>query len=738
MSKLNDPKVVSRKIGDHEVIIETGRMAKQADGAVLVKYAGNAILVTACMSPDAPEGADFFPLTVNYIEKFYAAGKIPGGYLKREGRPSDHATLVSRLIDRPIRPLFPKDFHNEVQIFATTFANDQTYESTLLGVIGASAACSISKLPFQEPAGGVRIVYVDGEYKVFPKLEEIERAELDIVVAGTKEGIIMVEGGAKEVPESMLQEAIDIAHEAIKQEIDLIQELVDMIKPVKYEVPVPESKLDESLKKQIWDFAVPLIKSVSLNPDKHERSANLKEKNTEIMEKFEITKEHEAYNEVKELLHDVEQDVVRNQILDEKKRADGRKPDEIRQIEIELDLFEATHGSALFTRGQTQSLGIVTLGTSSDVKYLDSLEAKESLTKRFMLHYNFPPFSVGEVKRAGFVSRREIGHGHLAERAIEGVLPHDPEVFPYVIRMVSEVLESNGSSSMATVCSASLSLMAAGVPLKGAVAGIAMGLIWDKAQGKYQILSDIQGLEDHLGDMDFKVAGTKDGITAFQMDVKQIGITKEMMKEAMQQANAGRMHILSKMNEVITEHRPEVAPSAPKLKSMHIDPDTIGAVIGSGGKTIKRLMADYGVEIAVEDDGTVGVSSQDLDKIAEAMKMIGHIANGFAAGEEVEGVVVRLEDYGAFIELAPGMSGLLHVTGIPGRVTIKDMFKMGDVVKARVKPSNEPGKISLTQLSPEEEEEQRKNAPPRRSYGGGGRDSRDRDRRPPRRDDHRR
>ncbi len=739
---LNDPKIVKKQIGDLELVIETGRMAKQADGSVLVNYGGNSILVTACAAPEAMEGTDFFPLTVNYIEKFYAAGKIPGGYLKREGRPSDNAILVSRLIDRPIRPLFPKNYFNEVQIFATTFANDQTYESTILGVIGASAALSISSIPFMEPAGGVRIIYLDGQYKVFPRLDEMEKAELDIVVAGTREGIIMVEGGAKEVSEEVLQKALDIAHETIKQEIDLIEELVKIIKPVKTEfVPAP-SKVDESLRKQIHDYALPLIKKASLNADKHARSKDLKEVNASILEHFSIDKEHEAYGELKEYMHDLEQEVVRTQILDEKTRADGRKPDQIREIEIELDLFKATHGSALFTRGQTQSLGIVTLGTPSDVKYIDSIESKESQTKKFMLHYNFPPFSVGEVKRAGVVSRREIGHGHLAERAIQGILPKDEEQFPYILRIVSEVLESNGSSSMATVCSGSLALMAAGVPVTGAVAGIAMGLVWDKAQGKYQILSDIQGLEDHLGDMDFKVAGTSKGITAFQMDVKQIGITKEMMKEALTQANTGRMYILDKMNAVISEPRSEVADSAPKMRSMNINPENIGAVIGSGGKVIKKLMADFNVDIAVEDDGKVSISASEITNIQKALEAVGHIANGFADGEAVSGPVVRLEDYGVFVEVGPGMTGLLHVSSIPGHVTVKDMFQMGQIVEARVKPSQEPGKISLTQLS-EEDEAARKNAPrPPRRDGyrdrdrGGSRDGRDRDRRPPRRDNH--
>lgn len=736
---LNDPKIVKRKIGDLEVVIETGRMAKQADGAVLVKYGENAVLVTACMAPEAMEGADFFPLTVNYIEKFYAAGKIPGGYLKREGRPSDNAVLVSRLIDRPIRPLFPKDFYNEVQIFATTFANDQTYESTILGVIGASAALSISKIPFLEPAGGVRIIYLDGQFKVFPRLDEMEKAELDIVVAGTREGIIMVEGGAKEVSEEILQQALEIAHDAIKEEISLIEELVAIIKPVKEVMPEKELKLEEALRQQIREYSLPLIKKASLNADKHARSADLKEVNSAVLEHFSIDKEHPGYAEAKEYLHDLEQDVVRTQILEEKTRADGRKPDQIREIEIELDLFRPNHGSALFTRGQTQSLGVVTLGTPSDVKYIDSLDTKESQTKRFMLHYNFPPFSVGEVKRAGIVSRREIGHGHLAERAIQGVLPPDEEQFPYTIRIVSEVLESNGSSSMATVCASSLALMAAGVPITGAVAGIAMGLIWDKQKGKYQILSDIQGLEDHLGDMDFKVAGTSKGITAFQMDVKQIGITKEMMKEAMGQALKGRTYILDKMNAVIASPRPEVADSAPKMKSMFIDPDTIGAVIGSGGKVIKKLMADFDVDIAVEDDGKVSISSSEIGNIEKALVAVGHIANGFADGEAVSGPVVRMEEYGVFVEVGPGMVGLLHVSSIPGHVTVKDMFQMGQIVEARVKPSQEPGKISLTQLSAEEEAN-RKSAPRRPSSGGyrgdrdrGGRD-RDRDRRPPRRD----
>ncbi|MCX7820984.1 MAG: polyribonucleotide nucleotidyltransferase, partial [Brevinematales bacterium] len=467
---------VSKKIGEREIVIETGKLAKQADGAVLVKEGKNAVLVTACMSDNVPEDVDFFPLTVQYQEKFYAAGKIPGGYIKREGKPSEKEILVSRLIDRPIRPLFPENFMNEVQIIATTFSADQVYSTDVLGIIGASAALAISRIPFLDVVGGVRIGYKDGNFIINPSIVDVDDAELDIVVAGTRRGITMVEGGSKEVAPDILLKALDLAEENIIKVIELIEELVAKVKPEKYLLPNKELKIDEAKRKEIWNYSYEVIKVVNVNPDKKKRKLNIEEAFNKVLDHFGFNKDSEEYKEVKSIFEDAEVNVVRDMILNEGLRPDGRKYDEIRPITIDLDLFENVHGSAMFTRGQTQSLAIVTLGTSSDVQYVDSIE--ESEPKRFMLHYNFPPFSTGEVKKVTSTSRREIGHGHLAQRAIEPILPDEVE-FPYTIRIVSEVLESNGSSSMATVCSSSLALMCTGVPVKKNVAGIAMGLVWD-------------------------------------------------------------------------------------------------------------------------------------------------------------------------------------------------------------------------------------------------------------------
>ncbi len=685
---------VSRQIGGKEIIIETGKMAKLADGAVVVKYGRNAVLVTACMSKEIPLGIDFFPLTVNYIQKFYAAGKIPGGYIKREGKPSEKEVLVSRLIDRPIRPLFPKNFYNEVQVIATTLSADQIYSTDILGIIGASAALSISSIPFLEPAGGVRIVYKDGEFIVNPSMIEVDNSQLDIVAAGTKSGLTMVEGGAKEVDKEILLKALEIAQKYINEEIELIEELVDKIKPVKIEFDESKTLLTEEMKSRIKEFGYPLIEQYSVNPDKKLRSKNISEAYESILKHFDINKDSDVYPEANKFLEELEIEIMRKGIIEKGIRPDGRKPDEIRQISIELDVLESVHGSALFTRGQTQSLGVVTLGSSSDVQYVDTLEEDEP--KRFMLHYNFPPFSTGEVKKTLMTSRREIGHGHLAERAITVVLP-DESVFPYTIRMVSEVLESNGSSSMATVCSSSLALMATGVPIKKPVAGIAMGLVWDKESGKYKVLSDIQGLEDHYGDMDFKVAGTDIGITAFQMDVKTIGLTGEIMKNALEQAWEGKQFILNKMNEAISSPRDSLSDNAPKIKTMIIPEKEIGSVIGGGGRTIKRIMAETEVNISIEDDGKVMISSKDLGQIDKAAYIIDRIVNGFKKGEVVIGTVIRIEDYGVFVDLAPGQSALLHRSNFIIKKNPRDAYKLGDKIKVKVLDMDEKRRLSVAE-----------------------------------------
>lgn len=686
---------VSKKIGEREIIIETGKMAKQADGAVLVKEGKNAVLVTACMSDNVPEDVDFFPLTVQYQEKFYAAGKIPGGYIKREGKPSEKEILVSRLIDRPIRPLFPENFKNEVQVIATTFSADQVYSTDVLGIIGASASLAISRIPFLDIVGGVRIAYKDGNFIINPSIVDVDDALLDIVVAGTRRGITMVEGGSKEVSPEILLKALDLAEENIIKVIELIEELVEKIKPEKYVVPEKELKLEESKRKEIWNYSYEAIKAVNVNPDKKKRKQNIEEAFNKVLENFGFTKESEEYSEVKAIFEDVEVNVVRDMILNDGVRPDGRKYEEIRPITIDLDLLENVHGSAMFTRGQTQSLAIVTLGTSSDVQYVDSIE--ESEPKRFMLHYNFPPFSTGEVKKVTSTSRREIGHGHLAQRAIEPILPDESE-FPYTIRIVSEVLESNGSSSMATVCSSSLALMCTGVPVKKNVAGIAMGLVWDNKTNKFAVLSDIQGVEDHYGDMDFKVAGTRDGINAFQMDVKTVGLPREILKVALEQAWKGKEYILDKMEAAISTPRSSLSANAPKIKVVNIPVSEIGNVIGPGGRVIKKIMAETEVTISIEDDGKVMISGKDSFKIDRAAFMVEHIANGFKVGELIEGKVVRIEDYGVFVELIPGTQGLLHRSNFKEKKQPKDFFKIGDAVNVKIIDIDEKKRISLSQV----------------------------------------
>jgi polyribonucleotide nucleotidyltransferase len=695
LENLMDTISVTTRIGEKDLTLETGRLAKQADGAVLVNEGSNAVLVTACMSEEIAEDVDFFPLTVQYQEKFYAAGKIPGGFIKREGKPSEKEILVSRLIDRSIRPLFPDNFFNEVQIIATTFSADQVYSTDVLGIIGASAALAISKIPFLEIVGGVRVAYKNGEFLINPAIADVEESQLDIVVAGTRRGITMVEGGAKEISPEILLKALEIAEENINKIIDLIEELVDKVKPEKLEIPPLESNLDESLKKEIIDFATPLIREANINPDKKQRKINIEKAFETTFQNFGITEASESYKEVKKLLEDLEYNIVRNMILFDGKRPDGRSYNEIRPISIELDLFDNVHGSALFTRGQTQSLAIVTLGTSSDVQYVDSIEETEP--KRFMLHYNFPPFSTGEVKKSLVTSRREIGHGHLAQRAIEALLPSEEE-FPYTIRIVSEVLESNGSSSMATVCSSSLSLMCTGVPFKKHVAGIAMGLVWDKESGKYAILSDIQGVEDHYGDMDFKVAGTRDGITAFQMDVKTAGLPKEILKEALEQAWKGKEYILDKMEAVINSPRKSLSRNAPKISVVNIPVSEIGNVIGPSGRVIKKIMAETDVTIAIEDDGRVMISGKDYENLEKASKIINHIVNGLKIGDRIKGRVTRIEDYGVFVELVPGQIGLLHRSNFKLRKHPKELFKVGSTVEVKVADIDEKKRISLVEV----------------------------------------
>lgn len=711
-----DVKTVSRKIGEQEIILETGKLARQAGGSVLVRYAGNAMLVTACAASEPTEG-DFFPLTVHFQEKFYAVGRIPGGFFRREAKPSDNATLMARQIDRPIRPLFPKGFRNEVQIIVTLLSSDMTYTTEAMGIIGAVAALAISPIPLDELAGGVKIVWSpDFGYKINPSLADIEASQLDLLVGGTKEGICMVEGGGNEVSEDIILEALRLAHEAILEEISMIEELRTLINPQKMEIIEAASFFSDTRLSEIRTFAYDKIKAVSNDNDKNRRSTNIKAVFQEVSEHFGIDKDHEAYKELKNIFEDVEVEIIRHQIVVEKIRTDGRKLTEIRPIEIELDVFPGLHGSALFTRGQTQSLGIVTLGMPKDEMLIDSVESHQVFTKRFMLHYNFPPFSVGEVKRLGGLSRREIGHGHLAERALIPVLPAY-ETFPYTIRFVSEITESNGSSSMASVCSGSLAMMASGVPLKSAVAGIAMGLVWDKKTNNYTVLSDIQGLEDHHGDMDFKVAGTRDGITAIQMDLKTAGLPADIMKIALSQAREGRMYILDIMEKSIAKPRLEVSESAPKLFKVSINPEQIGNVIGSGGRVIKKIMSDFGTEINIEDNGDVVISAQNLGNIQETADMIRKLTEGFKEDEEITGPVTRKEAFGVFVEVLPGIQALLHTSKMKDN---KDNIQIGEKITVFFKNIDEKKRINVYQINkdiePVRKEFHDKKRPPRKDF----------------------
>ena len=714
-----DIKTISRKIGEHELTLETGKIARQAGGGVLVRYAGNAMLVTACVSPDAIDG-DFFPLTVHFQEKFYSVGRIPGGFFRREAKPSDNATLMARQIDRPIRPLFPEGFKNEVQIVVTLLDSDLEYTTEAMGIIGAAVALAISPIPLQELVGGVKVAWhPDWGYKINPTIKDIEYSNLDMLVGGTREGVCMVEGGGNEVSEEVVLEALRLAQEAILEEISMIEEFVKLVNPTKMEFSLPVSSFSDEEKKAFREFAFDKIKSVSNDNNKHSRSTNLKAVFTETFGHFEIDKDHVGYKELKSLLESWEVEIIRHQILVEKVRTDGRKLTEIRPITIELDLFKGLHGSALFTRGQTQSLGVTTLGMPRDEMLIDSVERKTVYTKRFFLHYNFPPYSVGEVKRMGGLSRREIGHGFLAERALTAIIP-EYETFPYTIRFVSEITESNGSSSMASVCSGSLSMMAAGIPLKAPVAGIAMGLVWDKNSKDYTVLSDIQGLEDHHGDMDFKVAGSVNGITAIQMDLKTAGLPEEIMKIALAQAKEGRIHILGLMNEVITEGRSEVAESAPKLQKISIDPEFIGTVIGSGGRVIKKIMADFETEINIDDTGTVVISGKDAAKMEATKEVIRHLTDGFKEDEAITGPVTRKEVFGVFIEILPGTQALLHTSKMKEDI---QTYNIGDSVTVFFKNVDDKKRINVYQTNKDVEEPRRERRFDRGDRNGGDRNN---------------
>jgi polyribonucleotide nucleotidyltransferase len=717
---------VTMKIKDDELVLETGRMAKQANGAVLARYGGTVVLATACCSEKSMEGVDYLPLTVEYNEKYYAAGKVPGGFLKREGRPRDKEILVSRLIDRPMRPLFPKKLRRDLQIVPTTISADQINTPDILAMIASSAAVTISDIPFAGPVGAVRIGFDGQHYIVNPTFEEIKTNLLDIVVAGTEEGITMVEGGAKEVGEDVMLRAIEEAHAIIKEICRLQRELQKLAGKPKFEVVEGEEALPCREELSVW--AAPQLKEACFVLGKQTRAKALTAVYKQALEKFKDQIPEGGEKLVSAALEEIEYQTVRASILNENRRTDHRRPDEIRPITCEIDVLPRTHGSALFTRGETQSLSVTTLGTVFDEQIMDDIEG--DTRKTFMLHYNFPPFSVGETGRLA-ASRREIGHGHLAERALQAVLP-TKEQFPYTIRLVSEILESNGSSSMATVCAGSLSLLNAGVPIKKPVAGIAMGLVTDGQRSA--VLSDILGEEDHLGDMDFKVAGTRDGITGFQMDIKIAGVDSAVLKTALEQARAGRLHILGIMEQTIPEPRGQISDYAPKIITLTIDQEKIGAVIGPGGKNIKGITEATGADINIENDGKVTIYCRVKEGAERAEAMIRGIVEEPEIGKIYTGKVKRITEYGAFVEILPGKEGLCHISKLARtRVeSVRDVLDEGQEIRVKVIDIDKFGRVDLSHVDAVDPIEGEEDQPP----AEGEERPRERhydDRRPPRR-----
>ena len=685
-----DTKTVEIELGGRTLSIETGRMARQAHGAVVVSYGGTVVLVTAVAAEEAREGVDFFPLTVNFQSKTFAAGKIPGGFFKREGRPPDYDTLASRLIDRPIRPLFPKGFRSETQIIATVLSHDSQNSPDVLGLVGASAALSISDIPFQGPIAAVRVGYIDGEYMVNPTLEQLERSRLNLVVAGTRDAVTMVESGSNILSEEEVLGAIERGHAEIRRLVELQDRLVEQAGKPKREIP--EVTADPEVEARVAPIFAEHGVAAYQEVRKKARYAALRQAKQILLESL-TEEERLREKEYLAAFDELAKRHVRRMILEEGRRIDGRGLADIRPIDCQVGVLPRTHGSALFTRGETQALVVTTLGTSSDEQMIDALEGE--YYKRFMLHYNFPPFSVGEARFLRAPSRREIGHGALAERALEPLLP-EQEKFPYTIRVVSEILESNGSSSMATVCGGSLSMMDAGVPIAHPVAGIAMGLILEG--DRFAVLSDILGDEDHLGDMDFKVAGTREGITALQMDIKVGGITTEIMRQALEQARQGRLHILGEMEKAISAPRPDISPLAPRITVIKINPEKIKDVIGPGGKTIRKIIQTTQTTIDIEDDGTVQIASTNEEQCKKAIQMIEELTQEAEVGRVYEGIVRRVTDYGAFVEIFPGTDGLLHISEIDKeRVNkVTDYMKEGDTVPVKVVSIDQTGRIKLS------------------------------------------
>ncbi|WP_123103589.1 polyribonucleotide nucleotidyltransferase [Acidithiobacillus sulfuriphilus] len=676
--------------GGNRLTLETGRMARQADGAVLVSIGETVVLVTAVGRREVKPGQDFFPLTVNYQEKTYAAGKIPGGFFKREGRPSEKETLTSRLIDRPIRPLFPKGFMNEVQVIATVLSVDRDNDPDIAAMVGASAALALSGIPFSGPIGGARVGLVNGQLILNPSYQQLAQSQMDLVVAGTRHAVLMVESEASELPEETMLEAVMFGHAQIQPVIRLIEELAaEAGKPRWAWQAAP---VDEALQAQLTERAGPVLQEAYTLQEKQARSKRLEEIRAAMVAEFAEGDAHRA-DTITNLVKKVETAIVRGRVLDGAPRMDGRDTHTVRPISIEAGILPRTHGSALFTRGETQALVVATLGTKGDEQIIDALQGETR--DRFLLHYNFPPFSTGETGMVGSPKRREIGHGRLAKRAIAAVLPTAAQ-FPYSLRVVSEILESNGSSSMASVCGASLALMDAGVPLKAPVAGVAMGLIKDG--DRFAVLTDILGDEDHLGDMDFKVAGTEQGITALQMDIKIDGITREIMAQALKQALAGRLHILGLMKGVLAEARSGLSDYAPRIITLHINPERIRDVIGPGGKVIRALTEETGTSIDIQDDGTVTIASVDGEAGMTARRRIELLTADVEVGMIYDGKVAKIMDFGAFVTILPGRDGLLHISQISSeRVNdVHDHLKEGQAVRVKVLEVDRQGKVKLS------------------------------------------
>ena len=698
------------ELGGKIVSLETGRLAKQANGAVLMRCGDTVVLVTAVASKDVRQGIDFFPLMVEYREKAYAAGKIPGGFFKREGKPGDHEVLVARLIDRPIRPLFPDEYKNEVQIIATVLSVDGVNSPDVLGMIGASSALAVSDIPFLEPIGSVRVGRIGEEFVVNPSSEELEDSDLSVVIAGTADAVVMIEGEAKEVPESVLADAVVFGHEEIKKIVAMQIELQQRLGVKKQDVQAKEEA--DSLSAQVAAFSkerVDRLYNEASSLGKEAYQEKIDQLFDETLEEFTDEEDEELAEKSKaigRIIHDMEAEVMRANILEKGKRVDGRALNEIRPISCNVGELPRTHGSAVFTRGETQALVVTTLGTAADEQRLDTLEGES--TKSFMLHYNFPPFSVGEARMLRGAGRREIGHGTLAERSLAQVLP-DAKDFPYTIRIVSDILESNGSSSMATVCGGTLSLMDAGVPITRPVAGIAMGLISGE-NGAAAILSDIAGLEDHLGDMDLKVAGTSEGVTAIQMDLKVCGISHETFGKALEQAREGRLFILGKIDEAITTPREDLSPYAPRIFTMKIDPDKIRTVIGPGGKMIRSIVEESGAKIDIEDDGTISIASADQEAADKAIGMIERLVEEVQEGKIYLGKVRTIVDFGAFVEVLPGTDGLVHISELAEHRVKKvtDEVAEGDEILVKVIGIDKRGKIKLSRKAVLREEKEGK------------------------------